>query len=270
MLQQSQVEARVPVLTTAPAACRICFPLQDFEVLRHIVEVLSGYLDTFSSRWTVKRACRAGLPRRPLDYLAAQGRDSDWGSDDDGTCGVAALAVRSGHQHVLQWINEHHPDSITWDDGYGLNLMEEAAEFGQLAVLEWLHATRREGCSNWAINEAAANGHLDIVQWLHEHRSEGCTSFAMNQAARMGHLAIVRFLHENRRPRRPWMVLARMDTLLSSSFSMRTAAKGAHVQQCVRLLQGASWRWSSGSTPTEAKGSRVWRGVLLRRLVMLQ
>jgi hypothetical protein len=166
MQHPRQVQARPPALTTALAVCRVCFPLQDVEALRHVVDLLSGYLDTFSSRWTVKRACRAGLPRRALEYLAAQGRDSDWGTDELGSNSTAISALRSGHLHVLQWINEHHPDSPTWS---GFSLMEEAARSGHLAILQWLPANRREGSTGSttitrSMHWAALEGHLDVVQ----------------------------------------------------------------------------------------------------------
>jgi len=193
------MELRVPVLTTALAACRVCFPWQDIEALRHVAELLSEYLDTFSSQWTVKRACRAGLPRRALDYLAAHGKDSDWGPSDYDTLSIIASAVSLGHLHVLQWINECHPDCPGWNVGnYGVKLLDQAARSGQLAILQWLHANRSEGCSTRAMDWAASSGHVDVVRWLHEHRSEGCTRLAMNDAARFGCLDVVRFLHEHR------------------------------------------------------------------------
>jgi hypothetical protein len=197
MQQQPPVGARVPVLTTALAVCRVCFPLQDVEALRHVVELLNEYVDTFSSRWSVHQACAAGLPRRALDYLSAHGRDSEWGPESP-VHRITLSAVRGGDLHVLQWMNEHHPDSTTWGAGYRVHLMEEAVDFGQLAILEWLHASRREVCTTWTMAMAAGKGRVDIVQWLHEHCGGGCTSFAMNQAARNGHLEVVRFLHENR------------------------------------------------------------------------
>jgi hypothetical protein len=198
MRRESQAKARIPVLTATRAVCRACFPLYDMEALRHVVELLDGYLDTFSSSWTVKKACRAGLPRRALDYLAARDQDKDWGRNDFETRWIATHVVRSGAVHVLQWMEEHYPVSVTWNAQHELTLLEEAARFGRLTTLEWLHVNLKEGCGPWAMDKAAANGHLDVVQWLHGHRTEGCTSFAMDEAARKGHLEVVRFLHENR------------------------------------------------------------------------
>jgi hypothetical protein len=231
MPQQRQVELRVPVLTTALAVCRVCFPLQDVETLRHVVELLDEFLDTFSSRWTVQRACAAGLPRRALDYLAAHGRDSDWGPDDSGVRCITTYAVRKRHLHVLQWINDNHADGAAWDVRYGLRLTEEAAAEGALAILKWLHANRGEGCTTRAMEEAASNGHLDVVQWLHENYTEGCSSYAMNQAARNGHLEVVRYIHENRRERCTTKAMDDEDCCEGSTReAMRQAAANGHLE----------------------------------------
>ena len=42
----------------------------------------------------------------------------------------------------------------------------------------------------------AMNGHLDVVEFLHETREEGCTDQAMIWAAKNGHLGVVEFLHD--------------------------------------------------------------------------
>jgi hypothetical protein len=54
-----------------------------------------------------------------------------------------------------------------------------AARNGHLALLEWLHRNRAEGCSEDAMDWAARNGHLEVVQWLHRYRAEGCSKDAM-------------------------------------------------------------------------------------------
>lgn len=49
------------------------------------------------------------------------------------------------------------------------------------------------------MNNAAAFGHLEVVTFLHESRSEGCTTDAMDLAALNGHFEVVLFLYANRR-----------------------------------------------------------------------
>lgn len=40
------------------------------------------------------------------------------------------------------------------------------------------------------MDEAAKYGFLEVVQWLHENRIEGCTGGAMDMASRHGHLEV--------------------------------------------------------------------------------
>ncbi|KAI3657255.1 hypothetical protein MP638_006240 [Amoeboaphelidium occidentale] len=44
------------------------------------------------------------------------------------------------------------------------------------------------------IDRAAADGHLAVVEWLHQHRTEGCTTNAMDEAAQRGHVDIANYL----------------------------------------------------------------------------
>ncbi|GMF57486.1 unnamed protein product [Phytophthora fragariaefolia] len=153
---------------------------------------LDKYLDTLSSRYTVRRACKLGFPTRALDYIAA--RDPNWGNGG----GIAEHAAMKGFLHVLKWVNEYFSERTSWSPRYAGSLIDTAAEFGHLPVVQWLHTCRSEGCTTNAMDRAAALGHLGVVQWLHQYRGEGCTKKAMNDAAAHGHLAVVEWLHSNR------------------------------------------------------------------------
>lgn len=76
--------------------------------------------------------------------------------------------------------------------------MDDAPQYGQLHVVEFLHTNRSEGCSTDAMDIAAACAHLDVVQFLQAKRTEGCTSYAMNEAARNGDLDMLQLLHTHR------------------------------------------------------------------------
>ncbi|KAG1692814.1 hypothetical protein DVH05_024429 [Phytophthora capsici] len=210
-----------PVQTNVRVVCRECLVLSDMELLSSIEKHIDEYLDTFSCRYTVRRACHQGLPRRALEYLSA--RDPDWGNGTK----IAQHAATKGFLHVIEWIGECFPDRTAWRTADNDPLMDIAAEFNHLSILQWLHVNRtegctteamdraaaignlevvrwlhlfrKEGCTKQAMNAAAAYGHLDVVEWLHENRSEGCDKFAVSEAAANGHLAVVRFLLENRR-----------------------------------------------------------------------
>jgi len=79
----------------------------------------------------------------------------------------------------------------------GYNHMDCAASNGNIEIVKWLHANRKEGCTTYAMNNAALEGHLEIVKWLHYNRKEGSTIFAIDCAASKSHIEIVKWLKEN-------------------------------------------------------------------------
>ncbi|KAF1774407.1 hypothetical protein GQ600_8348 [Phytophthora cactorum] len=76
MLVASPKTQQYPQLTTALVVCRESLHKHNVESLPHVVTLVDEYLNPFSSRKKVGRACRLGLPRRALEYAAA--RDPDW------------------------------------------------------------------------------------------------------------------------------------------------------------------------------------------------
>lgn len=84
------------------------------------------------------------------------------------------------------------------------DVMNLTAQYGFLAIVEWLHENRANGCTTEAMDGAALAGHLHVVQWLHVHRTEGCTEAALASA----HPGIVQFLlaHRPADCRRPRLV----------------------------------------------------------------
>ena len=99
--------------------------------------------------------------------------------------------IRSG---CLKYVVYYHQYNL----GRWKRVMDNAAYYGHLDIVKFLHENRSEGCTVWAMNGAAENGHLEMVKFLHEKRTEGCTTYAMIWAAHNGHLNIIKFLHENR------------------------------------------------------------------------
>jgi hypothetical protein len=77
--------------------------------------------------------------------------------------------------------------------------MDDAATYGFLEVVRYLHQNRTEGCTTLAMNGASGNGHLEVVKFLHENRTEGCTLIGLDMAVRNGYLEVVKFLNENRK-----------------------------------------------------------------------
>ncbi|GMF57522.1 unnamed protein product [Phytophthora fragariaefolia] len=164
---------------------------------------------------------------------------------------AVATSAKNGHLAVLRWLFDHH-DHVYWggDEMYcavahnhlkvakflhaytsppsdEMFLIDEAAQHGDLEMMQWLHRERGDQLSyegvmravdhglldtvKWMqdtfpgsvvikdvrMDNAAANGHLDMVKWL-QNQHAWCTKQAMNRAAGNGHLDVVKFLDESR------------------------------------------------------------------------
>ncbi|KAE9196207.1 hypothetical protein PF005_g16974 [Phytophthora fragariae] len=112
LLMSPRKDQEFPELVTALVVCRVSLYKHNVEVLPHVVTLVDEYLNPFSSRKKVGRACRLGFPRRALEYAAA--RDPDWSNGQY----MAAAAVIRGFVHVLEWLNECYPERTSWGDGH--------------------------------------------------------------------------------------------------------------------------------------------------------
>ncbi|ETI33302.1 hypothetical protein L914_19243, partial [Phytophthora nicotianae] len=102
------------------------------------------------------------------------------------------LAAAHGHLAVIQWLHMHRKEGCT------ANAMDGAATYGHLHVVQWLQENRDEGCTTVAMDAAASNGHMSILQYLQINRSEGCSASIMDGPAKKGDLNMLKWLHENR------------------------------------------------------------------------
>ncbi|OQR99245.1 hypothetical protein THRCLA_06572, partial [Thraustotheca clavata] len=100
------------------------------------------------------------------------------------------FAVRR-HEIWVRWLHNKGYTATT-------AAMDEAAARGDLALVQWFHTNRTEGCTTAAMDAAAALGRLDMVQWFHTHRFEGCTTDAMDLASQNGHFEVMQWLYDNR------------------------------------------------------------------------
>ncbi|ETW07001.1 hypothetical protein H310_03099 [Aphanomyces invadans] len=141
---------------------------------------------------------------------------------DDCASAAIVFAASQGHHEVVRFLHTHRPnirqlklamfivartnyvaiaafvlDALGKNRHFSVEVMDEAARHGQLAMVQLLHQYKLR-CSVVAIDSAASNGHLDVVKWLHVHRTEGCTEMAMDGAAVHGHAEVVQYLHANR------------------------------------------------------------------------
>lgn len=109
------------------------------------------------------------------------------------TC--AAYAARNGHIRMLEWIRVQDSTARKWTAG----VTAEAADFGQLQVLQWLRALDPPCPWNEGVcNAAAENGHLPVLQWVRAQHppcpwGERTCHFATIQ----GHLEVLQWIVAN-------------------------------------------------------------------------
>ncbi|KAE8998065.1 hypothetical protein PR003_g19356 [Phytophthora rubi] len=103
-------------------------------------------------------------------------------------------AIYAGQLRVVRWLIAHRREACVSLTSKAIN----SSAAGNFELLKFLHEEVKQGFTTGAMNLAAERGCLDIVRFLHENRTEGCTARAMDGAARNGHLEVVKFLHENR------------------------------------------------------------------------
>ncbi|KAL7749850.1 hypothetical protein RI367_004726 [Sorochytrium milnesiophthora] len=138
-------------------------------------------------RYTLANALKSGDGVRVKQLLTLH---------HDLVCPYALLVypIQTGNLALLQWL---WPRVDTFTKA-PKDLLDHAAAFGQLHVLQWLHEHTNATCSKAAMAQAAKIGRLDIVQFLHHRRTEGCSSAAMKRAAEGGHVDVLDWLHRNR------------------------------------------------------------------------
>ncbi|KAE8901609.1 hypothetical protein PF008_g16877 [Phytophthora fragariae] len=167
LLMSPRKDQEFPELVTALVVCRVSLYKHNVEVLPHVVTLVDEYLNPFSSRKKVGRACRLGFPRRALEYAAA--RDPDWSNGQY----MAAAAVIRGFVHVLEWLNECYPERTSWGDGHEGNALRSAAKYGHVEVVLWLSEIvrkepRGDACIQDAVRIAFEAGHVEAAEQLNK------------------------------------------------------------------------------------------------------
>lgn len=119
---------------------------------------------------------------------------------------IISYAAQGGQVEIVKWVHGQsktlEPTKSSWrpctykHSTWGS--IDQAALFGSMELVQWLHANRPSECSTEAMNNAAWIGDIDMVQWLHMNRSEGCTAEALRRAVAKGHFPIVQWLLEHR------------------------------------------------------------------------
>lgn len=100
----------------------------------------------------------------------------------------AIWAAKGGQVRLLRWLNRQNCDME--------NVMYTAAQYGQLACMQWLHRNY-DDCDDECICSVAAQcGHLPCLQWAHEHDYDW-NNWTCNLAAQYGHLDCLQYAIEN-------------------------------------------------------------------------
>ncbi|KAL3662041.1 hypothetical protein V7S43_012848 [Phytophthora oleae] len=141
-----------------------------------------------------------------------------WNRHEGCTSTAMDRAARNGHLEIVQWLHQNRSEGCTTfakDNAAARRfhlpscynsdskqccqkLAPLAFQQNQLAIVQWLHSNRTEGCTTRAMDGAAANGNLEMLQWLHHNTEAGCTNNAMKDAAANGHVHVVQRLHDGR------------------------------------------------------------------------
>ena len=110
-------------------------------------------------------------------------------------CNVA----RYGHVDVMEWAHRQGYSQLWYEQfhwsNFGTQVCMKAAEYGQLAALQWL---RQNDC-NWNSETSSAvakGGHLSILQWARENECEWNSSTCF-RAAEGGHLSVLQWARQN-------------------------------------------------------------------------
>ncbi|KAJ3327261.1 hypothetical protein HDU76_012122 [Blyttiomyces sp. JEL0837] len=169
-------------------SCDTCIDAVGYGNLALVELLHNGYQINYAqSETALKEACYQGNLEM-AKYLNSIGCEA--------TLEILSIAMRRNHLHIIKYFKEQgHCAEESWSS----SLMDEAALYGCLEVVKYLHQKRNEGCTVIAMNLAAENGHYEVVKFLHENRSEGCTTKAMDGAIKAGSLRIYKFLHANRK-----------------------------------------------------------------------
>ena len=109
-------------------------------------------------------------------------------------------------------------------------LLETAAEYGQLEVLEYLYS--RNGFlyhSYLMVHFATRNGHLEVLKWLDAHGVNVCNQYELCIAAQHGHLEIVE-----------WLISKGVDPHAYRNDTIHSAVIGGHLEVVKFLVETAN------------------------------
>jgi len=182
-----------PLLTSVQS---IAHSQPTIEGVPHIVALVSSFLDV-RLVWDIPRACALGDVAL-LRFIARQEEvnATPWTKDEPlyrpwRFSSASVVAARMGNIEVLRWLlTEYDTESILG------KAVEEAAAFGHLDVIEWLHENffERTFWSGDGITKAVANNHLETAQWLAANTTSRACDGNVSSIAEFGSIEMVKWL----------------------------------------------------------------------------
>lgn len=106
-------------------------------------------------------------------------------------------AAKGGHFEIVKWLHDNSNVRVQVRSAFNRRpnmLMDLAAQFGSLGLIQWLHINRLDECFSKALNNAASTGNLDIARYPHDHQKLRCTNQTLHGAVQNGHLEVVRWV----------------------------------------------------------------------------
>lgn len=117
---------------------------------------------------------------------------------------LISTAAKHGDVAILEWLYANRRDSMA---PYCSTLSEEAARFGHVDVLEWLYAIKQNEWSSQILKVAVEQGHARVVQWLFDHDVPVNVLMALQAALQLGSIDMLEWLHDHYTDRCPYWML---------------------------------------------------------------
>lgn len=105
-------------------------------------------------------------------------------------------SVESGYLETSKWLYSISEINTIGEKEQLKKIIKNAAKYGHLHILQWIHNCTKEEIPIDTISLAAANGYLDVVKWIHNTKNY-CSLRSIENASQNGFLHVVKWLYFN-------------------------------------------------------------------------
>jgi hypothetical protein len=158
--------------------------------LPHVARLVDEYLVESLDEQLLAAACELGATPADLDFLLSR-TFPDWKK-------VVTSAVRGGHLHVFRWMTERPGDRGPWEADFD-DVMKEAAQYGHVGIIKWLHGQGFGSLTDLNVWEALCNDHLAAATSirLEGNLLEDYEKQQLRLAALSGHRTTLQWIYMN-------------------------------------------------------------------------